>query len=166
MRLLILLFAFSTSVIATETINMIQLRTLYYSSSEDQNTAKEFLETTSQLDVDANSLFLAYRGMAYMLQAKYAWNPYSKMNNFDKGKQDLEKAIEKDQSNVELRFLRFGIQTNVPSILSYSDNIEADKKMILEAFQNIQDKDLKQRIKEYLITSDALSDAEKNTLKG
>ncbi|MEP6596944.1 MAG: hypothetical protein ABJA71_13410 [Ginsengibacter sp.] len=39
----------------------------------------------------------------------------------------LDKAMDADAENVELKFLRFTIQTNVPAFLGYSDSINKNK---------------------------------------
>ena len=40
-----------------------------------------------------------------------------------KGKNHLKKCIKADNENIEIRYLRFTIQTNVPAFLGYSNSI-------------------------------------------
>ena len=62
----------------------------------------------------------------------------------------LEKAIEFDQKNVELRFLRYTIQTNVPSFLNYSEDKERDKLFLVQSLNSLKDQKLKNIISNYL----------------
>jgi len=166
MRILIVILLLSTFRIKAETASIVEIRSLYYSSAKASKAANQFLELMKYLDVSKDKVYQGYRGMAYILQAKYTWNPYSKLSSFDKGKEDLEQSIQADKQNIELRFLRFCIQTNVPSILNYQDNIEEDKTVILKAWDEINDKDLKARIKAYLLESEKLNEQEILLIKG
>jgi len=81
--------------------------------------------------------------------AKYTLNPISKLSYFRKGKQMLENAIHADAANIELRFLRFAVQTNIPFLLGYHGFIESDKKLLLESLGSVKDPQLKGMITGY-----------------
>lgn len=66
-----------------------------------------------------------YAAMLFM-KAKYVKFPLSKYNNFKKGKLALDQVILENKSNVELRYLRFVFQKEVPAFLNYDSNIEED----------------------------------------
>ena len=100
-----------------------------------------------------------------MLQAKHTFNPYKKLAYFNTGKTWLEGAVKKDPENIEIRFMRFCIQTNTPFFLGYNNETIADKNMILKHFGKIQDQDLKHKIREYMVVSDYCSANEKALLK-
>lgn len=59
------------------------------------------------------------------------------------------------------------MQTNVPSILNYNQNIRSDKEFLYSMLKNktITDNDLKERIKKYLLTSNELTNEEKEKIK-
>lgn len=77
----------------------------------------------------------------------------------------LEKAIAGDKKNIELRFLRFTAQTNMPAFLGYNSSIEEDKKSILNSFGEIKDVSLKELIVPVLNKSKYLSAKERQQLK-
>ena len=99
-----------------------------------------------------------------MLEANYLNNPISKLNYFNKGKDILEKSIKKDLENVELRYLRFTIQSKAPSILGYASDIKNDKKFLLKNWTNISDLSLKNNVISFLKNSDQLTETEKKQL--
>lgn len=76
----------------------------------------------------------------------------------------LEEAINADQENMELRFLRFAAQTNAPAMLGYRGEIEEDKKVILGRLPISNDRELKKLVIGYLLNSDYLSLTEKEKL--
>ncbi len=148
--LLIVIFVIcSFSSLATYT-GIIELRNLYYRATTDDVFSRKFLKAVAQLDINSDPLLRGYRGVAEIVSAKYCTNPYNKWNAFRLGKELLEKAIHEDTTNIELRFLRFCIQTNVPAILCYYQEKKVDKKYIIRKYSTIGDADLKQRIHQYI----------------
>ena len=77
-----------------------------------------------------NSTARGYFGVATMMQAKVYANPFTKLSYFNKGKKILETAIQDDQDNVELRFIRFAVQKKVPDLLFYNNNLKEDKTVL------------------------------------
>ncbi len=140
------------------------IRDLYYEASTAEAGVDKLLAELSKNNASKDMTLMGYEGMAYLLQAKYSWNPYSKLKSFDKGKSTLEKAIMRDKNNVELRFLRFCTQVNSPSFLGYNSQIEEDKSIILNNWAELQDDDLKKRIKDYLLTTDVCNESDKKKL--
>lgn len=95
----------------------------------------------------------AYLASAQMASAKYKMFPIAKYQAFLEGKRQLEESIRLDNKNAETRFMRFVIQTHVPSFLFYSHNLAEDKAFILQALPTIKntDPDLYQRITNYFM---------------
>jgi hypothetical protein len=98
-----------------------------------------------------NPLLFGYRGGATMLMAKHAFNPFSKLSYFKKGKLMLESAIKADLNNVELRFLRYTIQTNVPGFLNYNSDKNLDRTFISQSLPKLKDQELQKIISEFLL---------------
>jgi len=103
---------------------------------------------------------LAYEGALNMVQAKHLFLPTSKYTCFKKGKLQLESQIQANPSNIEFRYLRLIIQSNVPSFLNYSSNQNEDKNFLVQQYQTIQDNDLKQKIKLFLLKNSRLNEAQ------
>lgn len=146
-------FAFATDVV--------YLRQLYYEASTNKASAKKFLEVMERLQVETDPLLLCYKGMATLMQANYSYNPYNKLSYFNKGKEMIEKAVQANPNHVEIRFMRFCVQTNVPFFLRYSKNINDDKLLILNHWSTLTDLDLKQKIKVYMLDSKSCTAKEK-----
>ncbi|MDF1517364.1 MAG: hypothetical protein RQ864_01705 [Lutibacter sp.] len=68
----------------------------------------------------------AYYAAMLFMKAKYVKFPLSKYNNFKKGKSVLDQVIQENKSNVELRYLRYVFQNELPAFLNYDSNIEED----------------------------------------
>lgn len=79
---------------------------------------------------DNNPITLAYKGTAIAMGAKYTEGIAEKIRVFNEGKDLLEKAVKTEPGNAEIRFLRYCVQANIPGILGYSGNMNADFEMI------------------------------------
>ncbi len=109
---------------------------------------------------------LGYKGSTLALQAKYTINPIKKLKFFNEGKTMLERAIQSDPQNIELRYLRLAIQTNIPTFLNYYKNINSDKILLLGALKSrlVSDDDLLKKIVHFLNQCKQISPSEKNQL--
>jgi len=76
-----------------------------------------------------------YLAVATMWQAEYTYWPNKKYSYFNEGREMLEDLIKKNPQNVELRFLRYIVQSSCPPFLGYTGDIESD---MLHIQQNIK----------------------------
>jgi len=140
------------------------VRNLYQQAALEKNACVQLIDALSTVQLETNPLLFGYRGSATMMMAQYVLNPVSKLSNFYKGKNMLDEAIQADQENLELRFLRFAAQTEAPAMLGYRSEIEQDKKLILSSLPASDDLSLKQLIVGFLVKSDFLDKQEKEKL--
>lgn len=77
----------------------------------------------------------AYGACMYFMQARYAKNPMTKWGRFKKGKKSLDALIEKQPQNIEMRYLRFLFQSEMPEFLGYHKNKADDFKFIIEQIE-------------------------------
>jgi hypothetical protein len=121
------------------------IRKKFYLSVDDPSLAKDFYHELNEKKKGGNSLILGYGAAMGMIMSKHAFNPYYKFKYFIEGKNELEYAISKDNNNYELRLIRFAIQTNVPSFLGYNDQIENDKRFLLNNIHTLKKNDKEDR---------------------
>jgi hypothetical protein len=99
-----------------------------------------------------------------MMMANYVFSPFRKMSYFSKGKNLLEKSIEKQKDNIELRFLRFAVQTSIPFFLGYGSSVKQDKLLLINTVSTLKDLQLKELIISFLQQSKYLNAIEKHNL--
>ena len=137
------------SVAHCQANDLSHVRTLYYRAAELGQT-RQFMQTMERADVSKNPVLLCYKGIACMMAAKESINPYTKLREFNRGKAMIHEAVRRDPQSAEIRFLRYGAQTNAPSFLGYNKDIEADEAFLTEKLATVTDEDLKKRIAGYL----------------
>ena len=141
-----------------------EVRWLYQKAATEEASCKKLLTLLKPFNESNNTLLAGYKACATMIMANYIFNPFSKLSFFLKGKKLLEKVILKDKENVELRFLRFTVQTNAPPFLSYHHATKDDKLFLIKSVASITDIHLKQIIISFLTNSDQLTVGEKQRL--
>lgn len=137
------------------------VRIMYHEASTKNEVCKKLVTILRPYDEKSNPVMYGYRAGATMMMAKYVFNPFSKISYFRKGRDMLEKAVNADSQNMELRFLRFAVQTNLPFFLGYKDHIDTDKIFLLKGISTLEDGVLKTNIGKFMKASDYVSDNEK-----
>lgn len=164
MRILVVILVIMGSSGSQQNTSLSQVRSLYQRASEEEKAGKKLLKLTEEYD-EENPVFLGYYGAAHMMMAKHVINPFSKMSHFNKGKKLYTRAIGSAPENIELRFLRFAVQSEAPGFLGYKENLEEDKNFLLSHIQKVSDPELYKMIVEYLLDSKSLSTSEKEKLE-
>lgn len=165
MILTVMIIFLSCGINASVNQDLIQLRRLYYHVAEQHEDLEQLSEFINHKPSVKTSILEAYKGMYYMIKADVVWNPYQKLSYFNQGKVLLEQSIQKDPTEIELKFLRFCIQTNIPSFLHYNHCLTVDKTDLIQHYSSVKDPDLKSRMKTYMINCKYISATEKLMVK-
>jgi hypothetical protein len=79
-----------------------------------------------------SALNICYLGVVEALKAKHAWNPYYKVKYLNDAEKTLQAAVNRDPDNMEIRFMRFSIEHNVPGFLGYTKHLVADREAMIK----------------------------------
>ncbi len=164
MRVFVFLL-FISRVAISQDIN--EVRQLYLSAGIDRLQTPLFIDYFSKVESDSSVLFLAYYGTAITMKADLEKGKINKYRVFTEGRDILESAIDKNRKSVEMRYLRFAVQSNIPRILGYND-LDEDKKFLLsnlQAIQHINNKELQEVIYSTLLSISDISENEKQKLR-
>ena len=155
---------FTIMLADTEAFSIQDARKAYDEAVYKAAAGKTFLVQAEKVK-PTDPLLMGYVGAVKMIMAKHYINPWSKLNSFNQGKELLEKALTLQPDIIELVFLRFSIQSNSPAFLQYNQHLSKDKTFLLNNVASLKDKTLKDKIINYLLSSEALSPAEKQKLQ-
>jgi len=107
---------------------------MFLLSMEDDAMNAELFRYLSRRDFsDDNALMLAYKGSSRAMMARSASWPTAKYKYFTEGRDMIEKAVQLQPANPEIRFLRLMIQLNIPSFLKYN-NQDEDRQFLVQYF--------------------------------
>ncbi len=130
--LLIIVFLILTLSAESSTFDVKRMRELFELVDKDE---KYYLEL-DQLTKDATHhqpIAFGYRALYYFMRAKYLYWPNQKLAAFNTGKKIMEAIITLNPKEPELRLIRYSVQYNLPSMLSYRANLSVDKKILVAA---------------------------------
>ena len=130
-------------------------------------------ETTKLLDelkyiTEDEPLKFAYKGATHALFAHYQVNPYSKLESVKKGSAMLDDAVIVASGNIEIRYLRYSIEKNLPSFLPYRKHIAQDETRILNALLEKKDAlepHVRSEVIQYMLKNAQLSPEKKTSLE-
>lgn len=129
---------------------------------KDEATCKKHLESLEKYaDTPVER---GYEAAYHMFMAKHTGNPLKKMSYFKSGKNMLEKEIESNPDNIELRYIRLCIQYYIPSYLGYKGNIDEDKNFLRDNLYKLSDKHTKELLFNYLKGANMYTNADLNLL--
>lgn len=133
--------------------NLQKLRHSFEFCDESKQNSREFLELTEELLAHNanNQVFQTYNASALMLNAKYGFNPITKLKNFNTGRKKLDNYASKNLQNPEIRYIRYATQFKTPFFLNYKDNLEEDQLFLISSLKENYDPELQDYIKRFLI---------------
>ncbi|MDC3030020.1 hypothetical protein OA183_01370 [Flavobacteriales bacterium] len=111
-------------------VSLAELRDLYVEASFEVDKANKLYELTKNSSIESDYKKFTYYAIAILLNSKFSMNPIDKIKLFGEGKERLEKVISQYPKDIELRFLRFCVQDDTPTILDYKLNMEEDSQFI------------------------------------
>ena len=151
----------------SQSLSLDEIRHQFFEGWEGACGAKSLADKLESVETESDPVIMAYRGAAESTLANCEFFPWNKLKQFNRGKEQLERAVKLDPDNYEIRFIRFTVQSNIPSFLNY-DNLKEDKKIILESltlqlYQSNPD-DFCYTVMSILMNSDLLTQKEKDKL--
>lgn len=129
-------FLFLTTLFFINSQSIEEIRSAFHKAHHSKESAVEFNSTVAQIKLLNEDLHSAYLGASEALLSKFGRSPGEKLKLFKSGKAHLEKAVENQPQNIEIRMIRLIIQHNAPSILKYNNEIETDKAFIIQHFSS------------------------------
>jgi hypothetical protein len=127
-----------------------EVRSAFRKAATEEKSCSGFLKMLEGYNEKNSPLLAGYKACATMMMAKYVFNPFTKLSHFSKGRSLLEKCIAADKQNIELRFLRYTVQTKAPFFLQYRSSLKEDEAMITKSVSNLKDTELKKIIVDLL----------------
>jgi hypothetical protein len=148
-----------------QTNPIINIRRLYQRAALYKTDAQELDKLVREVNSKSLPLLLCYKGANEMIKAKHSFNPIAKLDQFSRGKNFISTAFSRDSLNLEMRFIRFSLQSNLPGFLGYRGYLKTDKIYILGHLADCPDADLKHMVTNYLTNSASLTPEEMKQIR-
>lgn len=143
MKLIMFFFVLSLSG------NLTEMRNLYSNVSSSKEKQQDFITYMQKADTK-KPVFQAYKGASLILQSKNTTVKNDRKQLFVNGAGLIDKSVNKEPENIEIRLIRLSIQENIPKALKYNSNIQEDVTFISENLNHIKDSELKSYVQQYV----------------
>ena len=150
MNTLAFILLFSLHPLNQEGAKLSEIRKLYFKSADDKNSADSLSLLLSTIDTNSMPTLACYKGASIMMSARHMINPINKLSAFRVGKVFIESAIRHSGTSVETHFIRFSIQSNLPVFLGYNQDLNADKKILINGIGSLDSQEYRTLIITYL----------------
>ena len=169
LTLLVFLTLFNMElVVQGQSAKVLELRKAYKAALKDAKEAEDFYRKLAD-QKGSDPVEMAYRAASQALMAKNSKVLNKKMSYLKASDKIFHTAIEANPGNIEIRFLRFAIGTNLPSFIQNDQSIEDDKETLIENLPKAAEygigKEFKKEILEYVFNSGKCSKEEEKKLK-
>lgn len=115
------------------------VRSEFYLALNDEDAANRLVNfIRSEYGSDENLYtprIQAYLGAVEAVMAGFAFNPYNKFRYVIKGLKKLGHAVERSPEDLEVRFLRFAVLHNIPSLFGVGDERQSDMEIVVAALR-------------------------------
>lgn len=127
---LFLFFVFVTVSVYSTGIEEIRNNFLTVKTIKEADNYIQLLEKSDLKEANA------YKAAMLLMKAKFAFFPFNKWSYFKSGSELLDNSIANDPKNIEMRYVRFLFQSEIPKFLGYHKNIEEDYTYIVNNIVN------------------------------
>src|SRR5690606_37027318 len=134
-------FLFFGLISNTVSYKVSDLRTHFQKAGKDEDAGEQFNKLMASY-AGNDPVILGFKAASEGVMAKYAWGPYAKLKHLRNSASMFENALKPDQNNPEVRFLRLAIEHYIPRYLRMSQNIEEDKKIVLNSLMTFPKSDM------------------------
>jgi hypothetical protein len=145
-----------------------KIRDQFFAFDKEGNMALTLYRSLEKIDLTKDPVLMAYRGASSAASAGSVSGVWKKLEYFNHGKSELEKAVGMKPLDAEIRFLRLATQINAPGFLGYSGDKKNDKAIILQTLNGVNSNHsnayLYLRICRFMLAHAELTASEKSTV--
>ncbi|MBW6484040.1 MAG: hypothetical protein K0B10_13390 [Vicingaceae bacterium] len=122
----------------------------FYNAVQDSKKAEALLKQIKVIK-PKSALVMVYDGATCAVMAKNVWNPFSAVKLLKKSNEEMNRAVKLSPTNLEIRFIRFAVQKNIPSYLGLSNNLNEDKKYLIKHIDSFYNPKLSKEMRDYIL---------------
>jgi hypothetical protein len=150
---LLITLALSTLVMDTfaqKDLDITLIRETFFGLTHNSDQAPEFHAYLLSLDQD-HPIVVGYRGATEALLTKHTWSPIEKFRFLQRAEKSLNMAVTMSPDNVEVRFIRYAVETHIPRFLGFSDHLEEDESFLALQLNHMSHLELDMEMKTYIL---------------
>ncbi|TGE25335.1 hypothetical protein E5K00_09145 [Hymenobacter aquaticus] len=151
---------------ATSPYHLPTLRRHYEQAAADKAAGEKFYKLMADYN-DKDAVILGYKGAAEAIRARDA-SMFNKLSYVQAASRTFDQAVALAPTNAEVRFLRFSVETNLPSFLGLSQHVDEDRQLLVQTLlkhpQSGLDAEAFQTVRSFLVNRGHVSDEQAQQL--
>lgn len=143
------------------------LRMEFKSAVDSEEQTIKTLKSIETVGTD-KPLIYAYKGALTALLAKHAVSPLTKLQKVKEGCAILDASVIAEPSNIEIRYLRYSTEVNIPTFLPYRSHLSQDESRIVIALVQGNSgltPDMQKEVTRFMLKYASLSEQNRNALQ-
>jgi hypothetical protein len=128
----VIIFLFSILLSNAQCSDLTKLREAYILSQNDIKSCKELHNLSKNCNPKLDPVEFSYNITSHLMECHFILNPFLKYTIFKNSTQQLDSLICLNPQYIEMRFLRYLVQLNSPTLLGYNTNLYNDYKFIID----------------------------------
>jgi hypothetical protein len=153
---------------SAQPVPIYNIRDQFFTMDKSKDGALKLYKSLENSDLAKDPVMLAYRGASSAASAGSVGGAWKKLEYFNHGKSELEKAVRMKPLDAEIRFLRLATQANSPGFLGYKGDLKNDMALIIQLLTSVNSNHpnayLYLRICRFMLLYVELGTSEKNTV--
>jgi hypothetical protein len=136
---LAILFSFFSGIqyLNAQQVSIEKVRDQFFNFDKTVDGPLKLCKSLENVDLSKDPVLLAYRGASSAAAAGSVSGVRKKLEYFNRGKGELEKAVSMKSLDAEIRFLRLATQLGAPGFLGYAGDKKNDKSMIISTLTSV-----------------------------
>lgn len=127
---------FLCSIIVVYGQPLSEVRQKFHAAVLDPSNVTKYHSYISKIKSE-EPIIKAYKAVGEAVLAQEKWDPISKFSQLKKFSNLIEQAVYLDDRSLEIRFLRFAVEFQLPRILMMSDHLDEDRDFIMANLHEI-----------------------------
>lgn len=116
--------------------SIMEIRQVFHQAVLDPKQSEKFHEYLEDVN-QSDATIKAYKAVSEAMLAQVMWNPFMKLSQVKKYNSLMQMAVDQDEDNIEIRFLRLAIEFNLPRFLGYSVHLDEDLDAIINNISSV-----------------------------
>jgi hypothetical protein len=117
-----------------EEYNMKEMREILRVASENKANSTKLYEKVGNYSGE-DAVLISYKAAAHAIKAKFASNPFKKLKLIKASSKIFDDAVQRNSKDLEIRFVRYAVETQTPAKIKLSKHVEEDKNILMQAIR-------------------------------
>jgi hypothetical protein len=129
-----------------------EIRNRFFDITVNSESAPALFQDLQKSSTPNKPILIAYLGATQAILTRHKWDPFSKIQLLRASLENLNHAVLLEPQNIEIRFLRYCVETHVPGIPGLSRNLKSDKLFLVNNCKLFDSRAMGEQMRKYILS--------------